>query len=88
MAQGVHDGEVPLDGHGEREVDAADAARVADAEADGQNDGVDGALVPHRYGREAKDGLARQQIDDVEDGEVDEEHVERRPHPRPMGNFY
>ena len=35
MAQGVHDGEVPLDGHGEREVDAADAARVADPEADG-----------------------------------------------------
>ena len=55
---------------------------MTDAEADGQNDGVDGALVPHRYGREAEDGLARQQIDDVEDGEVDEEHVERRSHPR------
>ena len=27
--------------------------------------------------------LAREQVDDVEDGQVDEEHVEGRPHPRP-----
>ena len=56
---------------------------MANAEADGQDDGVDGALVPQRDGGEAEDGLARQQVDDVEDGEVDEEHVEWRPHPRP-----
>ena len=30
--------------------------------------------------------LAGQQVDDVEDGQVDQQHVERRPHPRPAGD--
>ena len=60
---------------------------MADAEADGQDDGVDGMLVPQRDGGEAEDGLAREKVDDVEEGEVDEQHVERRPHPRPARRF-
>ena len=30
--------------------------------------------------------LAGQQVDDVEDGQVDKQHVERGPHPRPAGD--
>ena len=61
----------------------ADAAGVADPEADWEYDGVDVALVPARDGGEAEDSLAGQQVDDVEEGEVDEQHVERGSHPRP-----
>ena len=57
MPEGVDDGEVALDGDGEGEVDTADAARVADAEADGQDARVHRLLVPQRDGGEAEDGL-------------------------------